>query len=126
MPSVFGVKFEEARLQGERTVEEWRSKFRQDLGNARFIGRFSLSGLMSKLRPVVESEVPSPETDAATVTSSVHVQGSPPNFAILSASELVDLLRTCTLDTAKDILDHERNHLSRSTVMEAARRRIDG
>jgi hypothetical protein len=125
MPAFLGVNREEARREGERLVEQLRSKFRQDVGNARFIGRFSVAGLIAKMRPVVESRLTGSEPPADTTTTPKQpVDGVPPDFAILSASELLDLLLTCTIETAGEILAYEEGHLRRTTVLDAARRRV--
>ena len=126
MPAFLGVNREEARREGERLVEQLRSKFRQDVGNARFIGRFSVAGLIAKMRPVVESRLTGSEPLADTTTPARPVDGVPPDFAILSASELLDLLLTCTIETAREILAYEESHLRRTTVLDAARRRVGG
>ena len=117
------MNFDEARNHGERAIDALRAKFRQDLGNARFIGRFSVAGLVAKLRPVPESQSPSVAPAAPSVESFAQVPGSPPDFAILSAAELIDLLDSCTPERAREILAHEEGHLRRTAVLDAARRR---
>lgn len=126
MPAFLGVNREEARREGERLVQELRAKVRQDVGNARFIGMFSVSGVIAKLRPSIESRLTSPKPLADTKAPVQIVDGVPPDFAILSASELLDLLVTCTTETAREIFAYEESHLRRTTVLDAARRRVGG
>lgn len=123
MSALFDVNFDDARTQGERTIEALLAKFRQDVGNARFIGRFSVAGLLAKLRSDIESRRSSVAPPPPKSNPIHHVAGSPPEFAILSAAELIDLLESCPVERAREILSYEEAHLRRSTVLEVARRR---
>lgn len=124
MSTLFDVNFDEARRQGEHTVGELRTRFRQDLGNARFIGRLSLTGLLTKFRPGNVSTPIEPMKDVSRGQAANNDSDAPPHFAILSASELIDLLQTCSIEQAQEVLDYESFHLRRMVVLEAARQRV--
>lgn len=130
------MKLDRARAEGERVVMELLRKFRQDTGNAKWIGRMAIGPLEQRLMSFknsgnlesgdVESitsetvNVPLDEPSPASQTSSDPVS----RWSILSASELVDYLATCDLEDAAAILREEREKLGRLAVIDAALRRL--
>lgn len=128
MPSVFNMSAEEARRLGERLVTSLTDKFRQDSRNARFIGRFSVEGLVAKSRSNVEQWVNrtrlGADSEIAVASQPHEVIENLPDFAILSSDELLRHLEVCSPEEAQTILDYEQGHLDRSAVVEAARLRV--
>lgn len=131
------MKLDRARAEGERVVMELLRKFRQDTGNAKWIGRMAIGPLEQRLMSFknsgnlesgdVESitpekvDVPLDEPNPASQTSSSDPVS---RWSILSASELVDYLATCDLEDAAAILREEREKLGRLAVIDAALRRL--
>jgi len=125
------MKLRDARAEGERVVTELLRKFRQDTGNARWIGRLALSSLERRLAPSRgEGNIDHDRVDEPAVEQTAGLATAQPTprsirpWSILSAAELVDYLATCDAEDARTILDEERSHLGRVAVIEAATRRL--
>ncbi len=126
------MKLDRARAEGERVVTELLRKFRQDTGNAKWIGRMAIGPLEQRLASFkkpnnVESGTPEAVDDVLDVANPA-LQGSSAepvsSWSILSASELVEYLATCDVDDASAILHEEREKLGRAAVIDAALRRL--
>jgi hypothetical protein len=125
------MKFEAARAEGERVVAELLRRFRQDTGNAKWIGRMALSKIeerfagsdetISAASPVSSS--PSMDTEPTEIAKSTR-EGTLSTWSILSASELIEYLKSCSEEDAALILAEERLKLARASVLEAAERRL--
>lgn len=122
------MRFEAARAEGERVIAELLRKFRQDTGNAKWIGRMALSSVEQRFTKsssdAVESEDTNAVAEAQTAQVLVSSPVSLPSWSILSASELIEYLATCSRDVAEEILEAERVKLGRASVIEAALRRL--
>lgn len=122
------MRFEAARAEGERVIAELLRKFRQDTGNAKWIGRMALSSVEQRFTKsssdAVESEGTNAVAEAQTAQVLVSSPVSLPSWSILSASELIEYLATCSRDVAEEILEAERVKLGRASVIEAALRRL--
>ena len=131
------MKLDRARAEGERVVIELLRKFRQDTGNAKWIGRMAIGPLEQRLASFKNSGIPESgdlESNASesvtrpldeTHSTSQNSSSDPVSrWSILSASELVDYLATCDLEDAAAILREEREKLGRLAVIDAALRRL--
>jgi hypothetical protein len=125
------MKFEAARAEGERVVAELLRKFLQDTGNAKWIGRMAFSKIEQRFAGAKESSsAASPVSISPSVVtppseiSKPTPEGTLSTWSILSASELIDYLDTCSEEDASLILAEERLKLARASVMEAAERRL--
>lgn len=131
------MKLDRARAEGERVVIELLRKFRQDTGNAKWIGRMAIGPLEQRLASFknsgnpesgdLESNASEPVTgplDETHPTSPNSSSDPVSRWSILSASELVDHLATCDLEDAAAILREEREKLGRLAVIDAALRRL--
>ena len=124
------MRFEAARAEGERVVAELLRKFRQDTGNAKWIGRMALSNVEQRFTKSSDSSDAVESDDTIAVAEAQDAQvlvSSPvslPSWSILSASELIEFLATCSRDDAEEILEAERVKLGRASVIEAASRRL--
>lgn len=118
------MRFEAARAEGERVIAELLRKFCQDTGNAKWIGRMALSSVEQRFTKsssdAVESEDTNAVAEAQTAQVLVSSPVSLPSWSILSASELIEYLATCSRDVAEEILEAERVKLGRASVIEAA------
>jgi hypothetical protein len=126
------MNFKVARAEGERVVSELLRKFRQDTGNAKWIGKFALSRIEERFAGASEtgSSSTSSSVASAEVSSSLHhVDSLSPAplsaWSILSASELIEYVQTCSEEDAQQILAEERLKLHRAAVLEAAARRLN-
>ncbi|MEN9300447.1 MAG: hypothetical protein RLZZ254_228 [Actinomycetota bacterium] len=131
------MKLDRARAEGERVVIELLRKFRQDTGNAKWIGRMAIGPLEQRLASFKNAGIPesgdlesdTPESvrvplDETHPTSQNSSSDPVSRWSILSASELVDYLATCDLEDAAAILREEREKLGRLAVIDAALRRL--
>jgi hypothetical protein len=131
------MKLDRARAEGERVVSELLRKFRQDTGNAKWIGRMAIGPLEQRLASFkkssnAESNDPKSNTSESITGTLDEAKLAPQDFpsepvsrwSILSASELVDYLATCDLEDASAILCEEREKLGRVSVIDAALRRL--
>lgn len=126
------MKLDRARAEGERVVTELLRKFRQDTGNAKWIGRMAIGPLEQRLASFrtpgdIESSVEPVTAPLDEANFIPRESSSEPvsHWSILSAAELVDYLTTCDLEDASAILREEREKLGRVAVIDAALRRLD-
>ncbi len=125
------MKFEAARAQGERVVTELLRRVRQDTGNAKWIGRMALSRIEQRFAGTDEtssavspvSSSPSMDTEPTEISKPTP-EGTLSTWSILSASELIEHLKSCSEEDAALILAEERLKLARASVLEAAERRL--
>ncbi|MFM8868010.1 MAG: hypothetical protein ACKOFZ_06995 [Ilumatobacteraceae bacterium] len=122
------MKLPDARAEGERVVKQLLLKFRQDTGNARWIGRMALSPLERRFTPSPDTGVTDTEPRVDAPQDARTTASTPPvsirSWNILSAAELVEYLATCDAEDARAILAEERSHLGRAAVIDAASRRL--
>lgn len=131
------MKLDRARAEGERVVIELLRKFRQDTGNAKWIGRMAIGPLEQRFASFKSSGNPESSDHDPNATESVsdpldetnsasqNLSSEPVSrWSILSASELVEYLATCDLEDAAAILREERAKLGRLAVIDAALRRL--
>ena len=122
------MKFDAARVEGQRVVEKLLRKFRQDSVNAKWLGKMAVSSIERHF-PAIRRDARHPVDVAAQ-----NVPASQPEYlgvtdpvspwSILSANELIEHLGTCSREEAGKILAEERSKLGRASVIEAALRRL--
>lgn len=122
------MKFEAARVEGQRVVERLLQKFRQDSGNAKWIGRMALTSIEQRLgsnRPSAPQTavVESAEDTLANPNRSVTTRPVSP-WSILSAAELIERITICSREEVESILAEERSKLARASVIDAAVKRL--
>lgn len=126
------MRFEVARAEGERLITDLLRKFRQDTGNAKWIGRMALGPLERRFSSTATAPADEPEQHASDTTADraaapvVTAPHTAPvaGWSILSAAELIDYLATCDVEDVRQILHEERDKLARAAVIEAALRRL--